>query len=737
MNVNADTRTPFRIQLKRWREIALPIALLMSLGVAIAVGLYALTALRGMLVRDRGADVAVMAAIVADRLDRLLFERFSEIQALADNAVIRGGRPMEKARVLRRYKELYRHYGWLGLTDAGGRIIAATDTVRVRDVGQKDWFLAVRQTGRIHIGEAQPAPEVGGQVAVFFSAPVRGPRGEFRGVVTSRVLLEGLRVLVEQGGMLRYKRGAPYDWLVLDRHGLIISDSNRDGLMVLNLREKGLPSAVHASAAEPGAPGFLEEMHIRRQVPVITGYVRTQGYRNFAGLDWTVLARLDRNHVYAPVDRLVWTVGTIGLLVLAPLIVVGVRAARRLVWERKKLQQTAQALARDVTERIRAEEALRSARDDLEARVEERTAELSRANAVLNEQVAERKRAEEALQQANEKLIGWLKQLEQRTHEIKLLSEMGDLLQTCFTAEEAYGVIAQSAQKFFPDGTGALSVIRTSQNLVEVVAGWGATPATESVFAPDDCWALRRGRIHVVRDTATGLVCKHLHHPLPTGYLCVPMMAHGETLGALHVCETQSGQLTDTHQRLTTTVAEHIGLALANLRLHETLRNLSVRDPLTGLFNRRYMEESLEREVRRAARNKRPLGIIMLDIDHFKTFNDTFGHDAGDTLLRELGSSLQTYIRGEDVACRYGGEEFILILPDTTLDAARQRAEQLRAAVKELAIQHRSRRLKSVTISAGVALFPDHGTTADAVLRAADLALYKAKAEGRNRVVIG
>ncbi len=735
--MNTESRSRLRAQLARWREVALPIALVTSLGIAIVVGLYALTVLHSMLIRDRGADVAVMAAVVADRLDRLLFEQFTEIQALADNAAIRGGSPIEKVRTLRRYKELNRYYGWLGLTDASGRIIAATDGSRGSDASKKDWFITVRQTRLVHIGEARPAPEVGGQIAVSFSAPVRGSRGEFQGVVSSRVPLDGLRSLVEHGGTLRYKRGASYDWLVLDRRGVIISDSNREGLMILNLKEKGLPSAILADAADPGVPGFLEEAHIRRQVQVVTGYVRTQGYRNFPGLAWTVLVRLDRAQVYAPVDRVVWTVGTIGLLVLTPLTILGVRAARRMVRERKKLQQTAQALARDVTERIRAEEALRNARDELEVRVDERTAELSRANAGLNEQIAERKRAEEALQQANEKLIGWLKELEQRTHEIQLLSEMGDLLQTCFTAEEAYAVITQSVQKFFPDGAGSLSVVRNSQNLVEVVAAWGPAQITESVFALDECWALRRGRIHAVRDTRGGLVCKHLQNPLPPGYVCVPMMAHGETLGALHLCETQPGQLTDTKQRLTATVAEHIALALANLRLHETLRNLSVRDPLTGLFNRRYMEESLEREVRRAARNKRPLGIIMLDIDHFKDFNDTYGHEAGDTLLRELGSSLQTYIRGEDVACRYGGEEFILILPDTTLEAASQRAEQLRDAVQHLTLQHRSQLLKSVTISVGVALFPTHGATGDAVLRAADAALYQAKTGGRNRVVIG
>jgi diguanylate cyclase (GGDEF)-like protein len=733
--MSMEPRGRLRARLARWREVALPVALVSSLGIAIAVGLYALAGLHAMLIRDRGADVAVMAAVVADRLDRLLFEQFTEIQALADNAAIRAGTQAEKARTLRRTKDLYRHYGWIGLTDATGKVIAATDGSQGTDAGKKDWFLAVQQTKRVQVGEARPMPEAGGKIAIAFSAPVRGPRGEFQGVVSSRVPLEGLRSLVEHGGTLRYKRGVSYDWLVLDRRGVIIIDSNREGLMVLNLREKGLPSAVQAATLDPGVPGFLKETHLRRKVEVVTGYVRTQGYRNFTGLDWTVLVRLDRSEVYAPVDRIVWTVGTMGLLVVAPLIVFGIRAARRLVRERKKLQQTAQALARDVTERIKAEEALRTARDELEVRVGERTAELSRANAVLNEQVTERKRAEEALQQANEKLRGWLTQLEERTHEIKLLSEMGDLLQTCFTAEEAYAVISQSAQKFFPEGAGALSVLR-NQNLVEVVAAWGPMPATETVFAADECWALRRGRVHALKGPNDGLVCKHLKSPAPPGSLCVPMMAHGETLGALHLCETQPGQLTDSKLRLTATLAEHIALALANLRLHETLRNLSVRDPLTGLFNRRYMEESLEREVRRAARSKRPLGIIMLDIDHFKEFNDTYSHEAGDTLLRELGSSLQTYIRGEDVACRYGGEEFILILPDTTLDAASQRAEQLRAAVQRLTLQHRSQSLKPVTISVGVALFPDHGGSGDDVLRAADAALYRAKADGRNRVVI-
>jgi diguanylate cyclase (GGDEF)-like protein len=196
-------------------------------------------------------------------------------------------------------------------------------------------------------------------------------------------------------------------------------------------------------------------------------------------------------------------------------------------------------------------------------------------------------------------------------------------------------------------------------------------------------------------------------------------------------------RLTETKQRLAVTAAGHIALALANLRLRETLRMQSIRDPLTGLFNRRYMEESLARELRRAARNQRKLGAIMLDLDHFKRFNDTFGHEAGDALLRELGGFLRTRTRREDIACRYGGEEFVVILPEASIEATRQRAERLREEFKHLNVQHRGRSLGAVTLSLGVAVFPEHASTVEDIMRSADRALYRAKAEGRDRVVLG
>jgi diguanylate cyclase (GGDEF)-like protein len=187
--------------------------------------------------------------------------------------------------------------------------------------------------------------------------------------------------------------------------------------------------------------------------------------------------------------------------------------------------------------------------------------------------------------------------------------------------------------------------------------------------------------------------------------------------------------------QLAKAMADTVALALANLKLRTSLLHQSIRDPLTDLFNRRYLEETLEREVRRAERLQRSVAVIMLDIDHFKRFNDTFGHEAGDALLRELGSFLKQEIRGGDFACRYGGEEFVLILPEISLEHARESAERLREKIKELNVQYSGGILENITLSLGVALYPEHGTTGKAILQAADKALYEAKHQGRDRVV--
>jgi diguanylate cyclase (GGDEF)-like protein len=222
----------------------------------------------------------------------------------------------------------------------------------------------------------------------------------------------------------------------------------------------------------------------------------------------------------------------------------------------------------------------------------------------------------------------------------------------------------------------------------------------------------------------------------------MPLIAQGETLGIIcFVAEVNEGldapeAISKPNTQLAIAMTEQAATSLANIKLREKLQVQATRDPLTGLFNRRYLDEFLEREVSNAARKNRSLGVIMLDIDQFKEFNDRFGHDAGDAVLKELGDYLMKFIRRGDLACRYGGEEFVLILPDAVLEDTRRRAEELRASVRMLSIRLGAMELRKITLSLGVAAYPEQGTSAFDLLRSADAALLRAKEEGRDRVLV-
>ena len=192
----------------------------------------------------------------------------------------------------------------------------------------------------------------------------------------------------------------------------------------------------------------------------------------------------------------------------------------------------------------------------------------------------------------------------------------------------------------------------------------------------------------------------------------------------------------DEEQRFIETIADSVALAIANVRLRERLRIQSIRDGLTGLFNRRYLDETLPREIHRAERSKNPISVLMLDIDSCKKFNDTYGHDAGDIVLKRIAETVLANIRPSDIACRYGGEEFTIVLPDTQLEIANARAESLREAVSLTELQHNGKDLGNVTISLGVASYPQHGATRDTLIKSADEASYQAKQAGKNRVVL-
>lgn len=362
--------------------------------------------------------------------------------------------------------------------------------------------------------------------------------------------------------------------------------------------------------------------------------------------------------------------------------------------------------------------------------------------------ITEHKLAEEAVNQANEKLTKWVEELEERNREIALLSSLDELLQACRTSDEAYRLIAQYAGKLFHLSSGTIYSFNASRNALECTGGWGPHYTNDETrisgaFGPEDCWALRRGQPHVVESTRTGLTCAHIDPERIESHVCVPLIAHGDARGVISL-EIGKGEgalhqkkiFSETGRRLAISMAGHVALALENLKSREILHMQSIRDPLTGTFNRRYMEETLDREVHRANRSNYSFGVIMLDLDHFKKFNDTHGHNAGDVVLREVGALLSRHTRAEDVVCRYGGEEFTIILPEITMDICVSRAEQLRQQAGQLNVFLNGQTLGGITMSLGVALFSMHGPSGQAVLEAADAALYRAKHEGRNRVVV-
>jgi len=351
--------------------------------------------------------------------------------------------------------------------------------------------------------------------------------------------------------------------------------------------------------------------------------------------------------------------------------------------------------------------------------------------------ISERVRTKDSLHKANEELSALVLELQRHDLEMRLINRMNDLLQACKTKEEAYQVIELIAGELFTGQNGGLAILHASGKYLETFARWGDEPLLESIFSLEDCWAMRRGQQHEVTDPQANVICHHFVRPPKTGYLCLPLVVQGETLGLFYIDKPagMNQEHATSWKQLIMTVGEGIKLSLSNLKLREIMHEQATHDPLTGLFNRRYLDDTLPRELNHARRQNAKMCIAMLDIDHFKHFNDTFGHEAGDLLLRELGRVLNENVRRSDIVCRFGGEEFVLVLLDSTLEASRKHIERILSHVKELQVRYGDQLLNSMTLSVGLVEANEHEITADDLLRAADEAMYAAKRAGRDRIV--
>ena len=345
---------------------------------------------------------------------------------------------------------------------------------------------------------------------------------------------------------------------------------------------------------------------------------------------------------------------------------------------------------------------------------------------------------ETSLQNNKRELEASLQELQHYNSSARAIRLLGELLQTCRTVDEALSVAARHMRDLLPESGGVIALYNNSRDSIEVMRPLGqdihqGDALYSQVFRADDCWALRRGRAHRAAPDGFEPRCAHIEGS--GHFLCLPLVAQGDTLGVLTMARATA--FADVECQTLQTISEQLSLALANIQLQESLRHQSLRDPLTGQYNRRYLDESLPREVARAQRQKTPLAIAMVDIDHFKRFNDTYGHEGGDLLLAAFGRLLAQHARAYDIVCRYGGEEFAVILPGAEAEVAARRLDEMRQALRNLRVLSTDgQSLGTVTMSAGVAVFPADGATSGAVMAAADAALYAAKRGGRDRVVL-
>jgi diguanylate cyclase (GGDEF)-like protein/PAS domain S-box-containing protein len=390
-------------------------------------------------------------------------------------------------------------------------------------------------------------------------------------------------------------------------------------------------------------------------------------------------------------------------------------------------------VARDITTLHRTEEALKAAQATLQAKL----AAIRDANRRLTREMAARRKADSATRRNNLALAATVRQLESIHRDGTDLSRMAELLQACTQRGEAYAIVRETGAQLFADSYGSLFIHRESRDVLEHVTSWGSGPAPEKTLAPDECWALRLGNPHFA--PRKGMVrCPHAHDDTQS-YVCMPIHGQGQVLGLFHIAIEVSPRTRrptlDAEQRLRA-MTDRVGPALANLRLRDTLREMALRDGLTGLYNRRYLEDVFSRELHRAERSGKPVSVVMIDIDHFKHFNDQHGHDAGDFVLSAVARAISASIRPSDIACRYGGEELAVVLPETTLECARVRAEHMRRAIRETNLTHAGQTLPGPTASFGVAVYPANGRKPADLLKAADQALYRAKQAGRDRVCV-
>lgn len=349
--------------------------------------------------------------------------------------------------------------------------------------------------------------------------------------------------------------------------------------------------------------------------------------------------------------------------------------------------------------------------------------------------VTEQRRMEKEILTSRMELSRQLEAIQRRNYILGLLGEMVEGIIVSKSDEDVKTILMRYLGEIFDPHSWALYVLDKEKTVITkwVAGGNGRSQPAHEWIAAEECWALRTGRFYECHKEPI-YSCNQGYNKKKGQIYCYPISYQLDKLGVLSLfvlddSERNEGQF---FKELLEMVSRFIGLGFWNFRLRIMLREQSILDPLTGLYNRRYLNDYLKMEYYRAERSGMPISLIMLDIDHFKDINDTYGHTVGDDVLKNLANIIRQMVRLSDVICRYGGEEFLIVCPDMDIEVARNRAEALRAKVERYILPL----VGGITISIGVATFPRHGDNIEKVLQKADEALYEAKRMGRNCVIV-
>ncbi len=515
-----------------------------------------------------------------------------------------------------------------------------------------------------------------------------------------------------------------------DLNMIIHPNSNIEGTNFADLENPVTGNSIGkdliAAAEAPGSNRLTYEWD-KPSDPGHYVYDKIAWVRHVPGFDWYIASSVYVEEFRRTADTLTRRIVLVGALTLAIALVAASIFLRRLIAPISRLAETAS----------------RVSGGDLSAKTEIRRDDEIGVLATNFNQMIDRLRdqinnMENRVADRTSELARTVHDLEKRNRESAEVNRLGELLQACQNEDEIFTVVVRTSKTLFPDDAGRLYMMG-DDGCLWLAASWGDVAASPGLDNARACWAVRRARPH--RDTGgpDATLCPDCSGG-GTPSLCVPLLAEGNVIGVITLQPGEPGrdmsEQFDAREPLMTTLAEHVALSVTNLRLRDQLRQESVEDPLTGLYNRRRLEKTLLEELSRAERHGGDVGVIMLDVDHFKQFNDTYGHETGDRVLREMGSLLRRAMRREDFACRYGGEEFTLVIPETDEAGVRQVAELVRERVAETVGPALAPAVdETITVSAGVALFPAHGADMASLVKAADDALYRAKESGRNRVV--